>query len=902
MTLFVANNLGILSYNGKEWSLHTFEVGKKKRSLAFDEHNNRLYVGLQGEFGYLNNRWEYVSLVDKIPAAAKDFDEVWDVFYSNSKTYFCTFQNIYIYDGEKISVIENKEGLNRAFLFEDKLYTQNQQGELLELVGDHLQKIPLKNKEQDIISGLASYDNNLFIFYQSGQIQSANTVSNENVFTPLSTALKGTFINHILRLSDTRIAISTQTAGLYLYDLQNQMLEQISTQDGLLTNACLRSFQDFAGNLWVGMQNGLALIDINSPMRLINEDVKIQGSGYEAYEMEEGTYYTTSNGIYFKDKNSRESIFLPDTEGPAYSIQNIGGKIYAGHHTGLFQLQKKQVKQIIKAEGIWQVKLLKSNPQYAIGGSYSGMYLFRLNENNELEPLHKIKGFNESSRFFEEDKKGRIWVGQFYKGLFQLKLSKDLKSITAKEYASSTDAPVGEQIILNSIDNEIYFSTKEGIYTLDQQSDQIIPAAIFEKEIGKQPVYLLKQDNKKNIYVYAKNIFGYYKQISSNNYVFSSSSLFQQRYSFNNDLLNASIHTLDGIMINANEGFIYYNPEKENRLALDNPLVTSQVYSVTLDSMLYERSTFGAIPDSLTRMKITHKAKVIQFFIESFQLKDVNNQLFQYYLEGFDEKYGNWTTATIKEYTNLREGKYSFRVRTRNSLGGMIESEPLHFVITPPLYRSIYAKVFYFLLLLSSLFAVSWYQKQNYKRKALKLEKQKQEQLAEKQQILEQLEKKSGIKLLRLKEEKMQSELVHLNKLLAASTMNLVVKNEFIDSIKEKLKEIPRKEQSPATKRALVQIEKEIDTTLRVQEDWEQFEYHFNKVHGDFLSRIRREFQDLSQNDQKLCAFLRLNLNTKEISNIMSISLRGVEIARYRLRKKLKLSKGQNLAKFVLAY
>jgi len=121
MTLFVANNLGVLSYNGKEWNLHAFEFGKKKRSLAFDEYENRLYVGLQGEFGYLNEDWNYVSLMDKIPVGAQDFDEVWDVFCANSKVYFCTFQNIYMYDGVSITVVSNEEGIHRSFLFDNKL-------------------------------------------------------------------------------------------------------------------------------------------------------------------------------------------------------------------------------------------------------------------------------------------------------------------------------------------------------------------------------------------------------------------------------------------------------------------------------------------------------------------------------------------------------------------------------------------------------------------------------------------------------------------------------------------------------------------------------------------------------------------------------------------------------------
>lgn len=74
------------------------------------------------------------------------------------------------------------------------------------------------------------------------------------------------------------------------------------------------------------------------------------------------------------------------------------------------------------------------------------------------------------------------------------------------------------------------------------------------------------------------------------------------------------------------------------------------------------------------------------------------------------------------------------------------------------------------------------------------------------------------------------------------------------------------------------------------------------KVHGDFLGRLRTEFAELSPNEQRLCAFLRLNLSTKEIAKLMIISSRGVEIARYRLRKKLGLQKGQNLTKFLLEY
>jgi DNA-binding CsgD family transcriptional regulator len=280
----------------------------------------------------------------------------------------------------------------------------------------------------------------------------------------------------------------------------------------------------------------------------------------------------------------------------------------------------------------------------------------------------------------------------------------------------------------------------------------------------------------------------------------------------------------------------------------------------------------------------------------------MNNHQFRYFLKGFDEAFGAWTNATTKEYTNLQEGNYEFVAQSRNYMGEIVSSQVFRLKVNPPLYRSKAAKVCYAAGSLLLLVLVSRFQKRRYKQKAIQLENEKQMALAQKQQKLIEVEQQKEKELLQLKEEKMQSELQHVNKLLAASTMNLVVKNEFIESIREELKVVKQKGKKLETKQALEKIVKEIDISLRLEQDWEQFEYHFDQIHGDFLTRLRNDYPDLSPNEQKLCAFLRLNLNTKEIANLLSISLRGVEVARYRLRKKLGLERGQNLSKYILEY
>jgi len=901
MSIFVANNLGVLSYNGNEWKGHDFKTGKKKRSLAFDENTNRLYAGSQGEFGFYEGGWQYVSLIDKIPRGFRDFDEVWDVFLANSKVYFCTFQGIYVYDGQSIAVIENEGGFERSFFANGKIFTQSQQGKLFEIEGLKLVHNYPQGETGAAIAGLVPQDEGYLLVYNSGRIELTTPFGVSRQYDGLSQALQGTYVNHVLQLSDTRLVIATQRSGLFLYDRQERVLERITKEDGLESNACLRSFQDYFGNLWVGMQNGIALIHIHSPMRFLNREINIQGSGYEAFETAAGMYFTTSNGIYFLRKNATQSTFLPGTEGPAYGMQEIAGKLYAGHHTGLFLLEGGRATRLADTDGLWQVKQLRLRPEFAVGGTYSGLYLFRIDENQQLQAIQKIRGFSASSRFFEEDQSGRIWVGQYYKGLYQLILSDDLARVRVKNVSEDFGFPVKEQIVLSRVANGLYLATKSGLYQLDPADGSAGEAEIFSGPIGGQPVYLVAQDQKNNIHVVAENVVALFRQISANNYLFIPSSLYQLRYYLNNDLLQASANTSYGVFFSANEGFIHYDPALEVPSKVEKPLVVSRVFSVTHGRALYARKPFEVKPD-MGRLEVDPGAKVLKIDVESFQFNGLGNQQFRYFLKGLDEDFGEWTTAATKEYTNLKEGKYEFKVQTRNYLGEITTGQTLYLTVKPPFHRSPLAQSLYVLMGVFALFLGFKLQKGRYKRKAEKIEEAGQRLLAKEQQKLAEVERRKEQELLRLKEEKMQSELQHVNKLLAASTMNLVVKNEFIEGIKEELKEVKQKDKNRETKRALEKIVKEIDITLRLQEDWEQFEYHFDQVHGDFLTRLRNDYPDLSPNEQKLCAFLRLNLNTKEIANLLGVSLRGVEVARYRLRKKLGLERGQNLSKFILEY
>ena len=494
------------------------------------------------------------------------------------------------------------------------------------------------------------------------------------------------------------------------------------------------------------MQNGIAVVDINSPLRLINQDIQLQGSGYDAYETSEGNYYSTSNGVYYAEAN-KKSAFVQGTEGPGYGFQVIANKLYVGHHTGLFLLENGRAEKVATTNGLWLIKQLRESPGYAVAGTYSGLYLFKISDGGDLTPVQYIEGFTESSRFFEEDKNGRIWVGQFYRGLYKLTFSEDKIKADVKRIPSSPGISIDDQIIISSIDDELYIGSNSGVYQLDPNSEEITVAEMFTQEIGQQPVYLLAQDNNKNIHVITEEKAGFYKQISPSNYSFFPGSLFQVRYSLNNDLLHISSNTQEGVLYSANQGFIKYDPDIESPYGKAKQLSINELYSVTQDSLLYAKNPFTTMVNEIPEIKIKAQDKVLQLTIESFQFDDINSQQFRYKLEGFDDDFSEWTNSPIKEFTNLKEGQYKFQAQSKNFQGQIWDSETLSFTVKPPIQRSKAAKVIILLLIMSAFYGLYRFQRSRINKKA-------QEEIKEKEEKFKAISQESDEKLIKLEEEK----------------------------------------------------------------------------------------------------------------------------------------------------
>jgi hypothetical protein len=213
----------------------------------------------------------------------------------------------------------------------------------------------------------------------------------------------------------------------------------------------------------------------------------------------------------------------------------------------------------------------------------------------------------------------------------------------------------------------------------------------------------------------------------------------------------------------------------------------------------------------------------------------------------------------------------------------------------PPWYQTVWAYLTYSLLLCGLVCTIYFWQ-----RKIFVEQQRKHEEEQKRQQYLLLLElDKSEKEIVKLKNEKLEVEIEHKNTQLASTAMHLLQKAELLGKIREEFVRIKNGTKN-SSEEELKKIMRILGRENQMDKEWEQFALYFDNVHSDFLQNIKIIYPALSAHELKLCAYLRMNLTSKEIAQLESISVRGVELSRYRLRKKLKIPTEISLFDFLM--
>lgn len=913
--LYFGNNKGLLEFDGTNWRTFPLPNGTIVRSVNFDK-NGRIYIGGQDELGYLemdqNGKQYYTSLLPLFPKDFKSFEDIWQIFIHNQGVYFCSKKAVFNLKGEQVEIIKPKsQNFENFFQLENRILVQDFESGLFELKDNLL--IPIKSGDlllnKRIKSILPHSANQLIIitFSKGLFVMDENGINPWNV--PANDFLKTHQAYCAIKLKNGKYAIGTPQNGLLIINRNGEPELHLNKNKGLQNNTVLSVKQDIQQNLWLGLDNGIDYAEINSPFSKIWTQEGITGTGYASVVHQGKLYLGTNQGLFYTDwenRNSNLAKFQPVENGlgQVWNINEVNNGIVVGQHKGASYLDNNRLNSFSNEQGAWKFLVLESNPEYAIEGTYSGLFLYKdlnfkknNNESTIWELVGKIKGFDESARIFEEGEDGNIWVSHTYKGLYKILLEPDMRSVKSFHLFSGSNGLPNELIInVIKIRNELTFTTPKGIFKYDKKNDQFIPHKEFIELFGEnRNFHRLVEDKIGNIWFSIDNEFGVLKVEEQGVFNKFKVNYFNQ---IHDDLVDGFEHIYaadeNNVFIGTEKGFMHYNPLKKKNTEFSFKILIRKVTSITQkDSTIYWGHS------TIDDFDFHYKMNDFRFEFSAPYYEKISYLKYRFKLEGFENDWTDWATKTEKEYTNLPAGDYLFKVQARNAYGQISDEASFEFTISPPWYWSWYAKVGYFILGILGLYSLFKIISKREEKKTEAFKKEQAEKLELKEAEFKKEVEKSENEIIKLRNEKLNTDIKNKNSRLASATMHLVQKSEILMKIKNDLTTI-QSEASPDVKKKIKQITRAIESDIQLDDNWEQFETYFDQVHENFFKRLRLKFPGLTPKDQKLCAYLRMNLTTKEIAPLLNISVRGVEISRYRLRKKLGLNSEVNLVAFIL--
>ena len=905
----IANNNGLLFFDGARWELYPISNYSTVRSLRYDQRQCRMYAGASNEFGYYAvdaNTYQYVyhSLSAQLSDADRNFGEIWSILYWKDKVIFMSKSHLFILGaGDKITAIRASSRIETMQVNRGRLIVATHQG-LCQLLGNRL--VPLSGatfRNDLVVRALCNYQNRLIIATQQNGLLSYDGTKLEPFLPELTPVLsdKQTFS---MAIYQNKIAIGTVRSGLIVKNLATGTIQYLNTSQGLQNNTILSVNFDKRGNIWMGLDNGVSYALLNAPFSNIVSERYSIGTGYNSIAYGPWLYLGTNQGLYTcpmpfgQQLESRDPLPVSGIGGQVWCLKRLGSNLFCGTDRGLYQVQGQQASPVPGLDGTWTVCELKKHPGYAIATDYLGMALLK-QEGNGYVLQNRIKIPVEVSGNLFEDTDGTLWMGNWQLGIYHLQLSADMKQANLlATYNKDNQLVVSEGNSLSKVGNTIYISSVDGFYVFDHVTKKLV----YDKKMSRLfNVYgesmHIEETPSHDIWA-QKGGFLAIAHRRGNGYVVDSMSYRPIVKNQQLGLANMTVLSDKYSIINSNNGFYLVNNHFVNR-GKDYPLTIRRIISTNDgDSTVYriiKRQAMDGRAEEVPHVQVAHTLNSlrIEYVMPEYQTDDAIT--YECYLENYD---ANWTvtSAPSKEYTHLGKGNYVFHVKAYNRLSGKTQEASIKITILPAWYETSFAYFIYFVLICFAFYGILRYLKFRADRELIATKKENERRMA-----IERAERKA--EMVEVKNEQLQTELKHKSNELAGSTMNLIHHNDILQKLDESMQDLSeavrREDKKAVVTGKISEIRNNLQTYLNDDDGWGKFEENFNLVYDDFMKKLTDQFTTLKISDRKLCAYLRMGLSSKEMASLLNMSVRSVETARYRLRKKLNLEAGDNLTDFI---
>lgn len=853
--IYTGNNGTLLEFDGARWQSFLLPEKQTVRAVATGR-NGEVFCGGFAEFGFwktnTSGKLVYTSLSNPALSQQLHKEEIWHILVLPDCVLFQSFSILYKYDYQKVTAIKPPEAIMFAAFVNEKV--------LLPVIGKGLYEL-LPDNTFRFLPGSSVLRDKIVQFLVPGPEGSIWIgTTNHGIYKwkedrcelwndLLNDELRKNQINKAIPLKNGGWAIGTILNGAYILDASARLSYQINRANGLQNNTVLSMMEDMDGNLWLGLDKGVDFVALQSPLTFFNDQTGKIGAVYTAVQWADRLYLGTNQGVFVRtafQNGQSEFKLVEGTQGQVWNLQVFDDQLICGHNTGTFIIEKNNTtRKISDVTGGWCTLQAPGNAGILIQSTYTGLIVFKKNEAGQWQFFQRITGFVEPLKKAVFDTLGNLWGVHPYRGLFRLRLSDDWSKVVefrayTREDKLSSDFKLG----LTRMGNKIVVNTDPVPCRIELSGDQ----ATF--------VPLTDPSHRQK----------WLPGAGSEYFIVDSNSIRLMAAGLKTDLLLSLVPGFENIVVLRPHVYLFC---LENGFALLEQQAPGQARNglSTQPVIRYIEASDGTVllPDGAERLRFDwgQNSLLFRFAAPFFE----RAPKFSWKLEGFSEQWSLWQPGAEKEFTNLPAGNYTFRVRT--DTGG--QEAVVTFRVAPPWYLSGWAAFVYCLLAGAVFWAIEIFNRRRLQHQRLRLEAEKEHEI-----LVLEIENKS--------------------RELSNAALNLIRKNEALQSLKDDLLE------SRNEPRSLQKIIRRIDEHLEADHDWEIFEASFNQVHDDFFKRLMQDYPDLTPGDLRLAAYLKMNLSSKEIAPLLNISIRGVENKRYRLRKKTGLPEDANLTEFMMRF
>lgn len=760
--LYFANSNGVLEYDGINWRIIYTDNKSLVRSLAADSEG-RIYVGADKEFGYLSpdstGGMKFISLSKSLNKKYQDFNEVWHVINYKGNIYFFTKKYVFCYSRKTLSVISKTSDSYGGFVINNELYTWQKEAGLAKLDAEAF----VETMYGKIFKGFRVYsmlpygeEHALVYTREMGHYLISNASVKKASFE-VDKILSDAKVYKSLLLDGKYFVYATLEKGIVIFNKKGELLKILNKSTGIVDNQILNVFCDRQNNLWLLTNNGISRVEINSPFLFINENFGITSNIYAVRNYGDIIYAGTHMGAYYLRDinnpyiNSGKNLFRQiDKIYLCLDLLFAKNSILCASISGVYSIKNERIhKKVLDLPAFTFCKSKIDTNRIFVGLSKGIASIYYSNGDWRFE--RTLPNYNKETRYLFEDNKGRLWSSSLIGGPVLIELEADNVNVNkVTEFKDNDGIAAKGTCRIFKFNDILLFSTSDNLYYYDEPNMRFTPynklTSLFD--FNSITIERLYQLDEKNIIIRFVNINKNIKKgaspyetgiasLQSNNEFVWDPIPFKRINDFN--IYSIFINKEDDIYFGGVDGIIKYNTKMRKDRGVNFNAIIRRVL-INKDFSIYN----GCRTIFYKEQTLDYDKNNMRFeFAAAFYEEEAKNQ-FQYYLEGYDKEWSNWTTETWADYTGLPPGTYKFYVRAKNTYDKISSIDAYEFEISTPYYKTIYAYIFYVLILIGGVYLYLKYRIRKVEKEKIELElivKNRTNELLDKTEKLEKTDK-----------------------------------------------------------------------------------------------------------------------------------------------------------------